>query len=78
MSYTAFGQNDPMAVKLWSKKLAAEANKSIDIDPLVGTGDDAVIQEKTETKKGNGDQVTFGLRMQLRGPGFSSSKQQYA
>ncbi|MGU3467587.1 N4-gp56 family major capsid protein [Methylobacterium sp. C33D] len=73
MSYTAFGQNDPMAVKLWSKKLAAEANKSIDIDPLVGTGDDAIIQEKTETKKGNGDQVTFGLRMQLRGPGFSSS-----
>ncbi|WP_457104344.1 N4-gp56 family major capsid protein [Methylobacterium sp. P5_C11] len=73
MSYTAFGQNDPMAVKLWSKKLAAEANKSIDIDPLVGTGDDAVIQEKTETKKGNGDQVTFGLRMQLRGPGCSSS-----
>lgn len=73
MSYTAFAQNDPMAVKLWSKKLAVEANKSIDIDPLIGTSDASVIQEKEETKKGNGDQVTFGLRMQLKGAGFSSS-----
>lgn len=73
MSYTAFAQNDPMAVKLWSKKLAVEANKSIDIDPLIGTSDASVIQEKEETKKGNGDQVTFGLRMQLKGSGFSSS-----
>ncbi|MGA4550578.1 N4-gp56 family major capsid protein [Methylorubrum aminovorans] len=73
MTYTAFAQNDPMAVKLWSKKLAVEANKSIDIDPLIGTSDASVIQEKEETKKGNGDQVTFGLRMQLKGAGFSSS-----
>jgi N4-gp56 family major capsid protein len=73
MTYTAFAQNDPMAVKLWSKKLAVEANKSIDIDPLIGKSDASVIQEKEETKKGNGDQVTFGLRMQLKGAGFSSS-----
>lgn len=73
MTYTAFAQNDPMAVKLWSKKLAVEANKSIDIDPLIGTSDASVIQEKEETKKGNGDQITFGLRMQLKGAGFSSS-----
>ena len=73
MSYTAYGVNDAMAIKLWSKKLAVEANKSIDIDPLIGQGDGAIIQEKTETKKGNGDQVTFGLRMQLKGVGFSSS-----
>ncbi|MGV7034850.1 N4-gp56 family major capsid protein [Methylobacterium symbioticum] len=71
--YTAYGANDAMAVKLWSKKLAVEANKSIDIDPLIGEGDGSVIQEKTEMKKGNGDQVTFGLRMQLKGSGFSSS-----
>lgn len=70
--YTAYGANDAMAVKLWSKKLAVEANKSIDIDPLIGEGDGSVIQEKTEMKKGNGDQVTFGLRMQLVGDGFSS------
>ena len=72
MSFTNFGIGDPMAQKLWSKKLAVEANKSIDIDPLVGTSDGSIIQEKTETKKGNGDQVTFGLRMQLKGDGFTS------
>ena len=70
--FTNFGIGDPMAQKLWSKKLAVEANKSIDIDPLVGTSDASIIQEKTETKKGNGDQVTFGLRMQLKGDGFTS------
>ncbi len=72
MSYTGFGIGDPMAVKTWSKKLGVEANKSIDIDPLVGQDDKAIIQEKTELKKGNGDQVTFGLRMQLKGDGFTS------
>lgn len=70
--YTGFGIGDPMAVKTWSKQLAVEANKSIDIDPLVGKDDKAIIQEKTELKKGNGDQVTFGLRMQLKGDGFTS------
>lgn len=73
MSYTGFGANDALAVKLWSKKLAVEANKSIDIDPLIGESDGSIIQEKTETKKGNGDKVTFGLRMQLKGDGFTSS-----
>lgn len=72
MSYTGFGIGDPMAVKTWSKKLAVEANKSIDIDPLVGKTDGSIIQEKTELKKGNGDTVTFGLRMQLKGDGFTS------
>ena len=70
--FTNFGIGDPMAQKLWSKKLAVEANKSIDIDPLIGESDQSVIQVKTETKKGNGDQITFGLRMQLVGDGFSS------
>ncbi|MDP4005072.1 N4-gp56 family major capsid protein [Methylobacterium sp. NEAU K] len=72
MSFTGFGIGDPMAVKTWSKKLAVEANKSIDIDPLVGKTDGSIIQEKTELKKGNGDTVTFGLRMQLHGDGFTS------
>lgn len=73
MSFTGYGINDALAVKLWSKKLATEANKSIDIDPLIGQSDASIIQEKTETSKGTGDKVTFGLRMQLQGDGFTSS-----
>ncbi|SFG65001.1 N4-gp56 family major capsid protein [Methylobacterium gossipiicola] len=73
MSVTTYGLNDALAVKLWSKKLATEATKALDIAPLFGEGDKSVIQVKTELKKGVGDKVTFGLRMQLSGNGFTSS-----
>ncbi|MGF3026517.1 N4-gp56 family major capsid protein [Methylobacterium aquaticum] len=73
MGTTAFGLNDALAVKLWSKKLAAEATKALDIAPLFGEGTGSVIQIKTETSKGPGDSITFGLRMQLSGNGFTSS-----
>ncbi|MDH2313337.1 N4-gp56 family major capsid protein [Methylobacterium brachiatum] len=73
MSFTSFGVNDPMAQKTWSKKLAVEANKALDVDPLIGEGDGSIIQKKTELSKGNGDKITFALRMQLNGDGFTSS-----
>ena len=72
MSVTSYGLNDALAVKLWSKKLATEATKALDIAPLFGEGDKSVIQVKTETQKGVGDKITFGLRMQLNGAGFTS------
>lgn len=73
MSYTSFGVNDALAVKLWSKKLAVEALKATEIAPLIGEDSNSIIQRKTETSKGAGDKVTFGLRMQLSGDGFSES-----
>lgn len=73
MGTTSYGVNDALAVKLWSKKLAVEANKATDIAPLFGESDNSVIQVKTETQKGTGDKITFGLRMQLNGDGFTSS-----
>ncbi len=41
--------------------------------PAVRESAKSVIQVKTETQKGTGDKVTFGLRMQLSGNGFTSS-----
>lgn len=73
MGITSYGLNDALAVKLWSKSLAAEATKALDIAPLFGESAGSIIQVKTETQKGVGDSVTFGLRMQLSGNGFSSS-----
>lgn len=73
MAITSFGVNDALAVKLWSKKLAVEALKATEIAPLIGEDSNSIIQRKTETSKGAGDQVTFGLRMQLSGDGFSES-----
>ena len=71
MADTSYGVNHPLAVKLWSKKLFHEALKSTMFGKFMGTGSDSLIQIKSETSKGAGDKVTFGLRMQLTGAGIS-------
>ena len=74
MATTSFGLNDALAVKLWSKMLDSEALKATDIAPLIGDDANSIIQRKTETSKGSGDKVTFGLRMQLSGDGFTENE----
>jgi hypothetical protein len=71
---TSFGVNDSFAVKLWSKSLDVEALKFTEIEPLIGEDAGAIIHRKTETSKGKGDQVTFGLRLQLTGDGFTENE----
>ena len=74
MSTTSYGVNDALAIKLWSKKLDHEALKYTDIGPLIGDDPDSVIHRKTETQKGPGDQVTYAIRMQLSGAGFTENQ----
>src|SRR5205085_3855509 len=74
MATTSFGVNDALAVKLWSKMLDAEALKATEIAPLIGDDANSIIQRKTETGKGAGDKVTFGLRLQLSGDGFTENE----
>lgn len=74
MATTSFPVNDALAVKLWSKTLDNEALKYTDIGPLIGDGPNAIIHRKSETSKGPGDQVTYGLRMQLSGAGFTENQ----
>lgn len=69
MAVSSWGVNDPLAVKLWSKKLAVEALKQTWASKFMGTDSSALIQIKDETQKSAGDKVTFGLRMQLTGGG---------
>lgn len=66
---TNYGVNHALAVKLWSKKLFQESLKSTFFGKFMGSGTDNLIQIKSETSKGAGDKVTFGLRMQLSGDG---------
>lgn len=73
MAITTFGLNDALTVKLWSKSLDNEVLKYTDIGPLIGDDANSVIQRKMETSKGAGDKVTFGLRLQLTGDGFSET-----
>lgn len=74
MSTTSYPVNDALAVKLWSKTLDHEALKYTDIARIIGDGPNAIIHRKTETSKGPGDQVTFGIRMQLNGDGFTENE----
>jgi len=74
MATTSFPVNDALAVKLWSKTLDNEALKYTDIGPLIGDSPNSIIHRKVETSKGPGDQVTYGLRMQLSGAGFTENQ----
>jgi len=74
MSYTSFGVNDAFAVKLWAKMLIVAERETLDIAPLMGNDDNSVIQMKTETTKGAGDRVTFGLRARLTGDGITETE----
>lgn len=69
MAVTSYGTNDPLAVKLWSKRLAVEVLKQTQASRFMGTSDDSLIHIKDETSKSAGDKITYGLRMQLSGLG---------
>lgn len=69
MATTSYGVNHPLAVKLWSRKLFHEMIGKSFVGKFTGTKDDSLIQMKTETQKGPGDKITFGLRNLLQGDG---------
>lgn len=69
MATTAYGTNNPLAVKLWSKMLSVEALKACWAYKFIGDDTSSMIQVKDETSKSAGDQITYGLRMQLTGNG---------
>lgn len=69
MAVTSYGTNDPLAVKLWSKRLAVEVLKTTWSSRFMGTSTSSIIQIKDETQKSAGDKITYGLRMQLNAPG---------
>jgi len=71
MAASSWGVNDALAVKLWSKKLFSEALKQTEMSKFMSEGSDSMIQVLNDTKKGAGDKITFGLRMQLSGAGIA-------
>lgn len=70
MAATNYGVNDPLAVKLWSKKLSVEVLKETWIMNFAGPSSDSMVQIKDETQKSAGDKITYGLRMQLTAAGI--------
>lgn len=70
MATTAYGVNNPLAVKLWAKKLFHEVTGEGFMKAVVGEGTDSLVQLKTETQKDAGDRIRVGLRMLLTGAGI--------
>ena len=69
MAVTSYGVNDPLAVKVWSKRLSVEVLKNTWAARFMGVSSANVIQIKDELQKSTGDKITYGLRMQLTGTG---------
>jgi len=67
MALTEFGVNHALAVKRWSTSLAVEAEKKSYFKKFIGS----IIERKTDLEKKAGDQITYGLRMKLRGAGVT-------
>lgn len=70
MAVSSWGVNDALAVKTWSRKLFHEALKQTTMSKYMGEGSNSMIQVMNEVKKGPGDKITYGLRMQLSGAGI--------
>lgn len=74
MATTTYGRSDALTVNLWAKKLEAEVLKETFATRFMGSTSASLIHKKTETSKGDGDKVTFGLRMLLTGDGVTESQ----
>lgn len=70
MAKTEFGVNHSLTVKLWSKKLAAEAIRKTWMGKFIGEDESSLIMEKVELRKDAGDKITCGLVVQLQGDGI--------
>lgn len=64
---TRFETNDALTRKKWAKELYRVILPAVEFNTLIGTGDTAIIQMKNELAKGEGDQITFGIRLPLEG-----------
>lgn len=72
MATSQYGTNNPLTVKIWAKKLFAEALKMTRFGQFKGADNatDALVSTRTELAKAKGDKITIGLRMQLTAPGI--------
>lgn len=76
MATHSIGVNDALAVKLWSNRMDVEALKETTAYEFMGTGSGSLCQIMTDTMKGAGDQVRWGIRMLATGEGTSENETQ--
>lgn len=59
--------DNPLTRKRWAKDLFRVILPQVEYSDVVGTGPDSIIQSRTELGKGEGDKITFGIVLPLRG-----------
>lgn len=71
MAATQFLTGNALTVKAWAKKLYVQAIYDTYASRFMGSSASSLIQVRDEVRKGPGDKVTVGLRMQLSGTGIA-------
>ena len=66
---TQFATNDALTRKKWAKDLFAIILPAVEYSYLVGKDSNSIVQMRTELGKGEGDKITFGIRLPLTGAG---------
>jgi N4-gp56 family major capsid protein len=69
-----FLTNDGSTRKKWAKELYRAILKAVEFNDLVGTGPNSIVQLKTDLGKGEGDTITFTIRLPLSGEGVVGNK----
>ena len=69
MAETRFASNDNLTRKKWARDLFKIILPAVEFNDLVGKGSGSVVQMRTELGKGEGDTITFGIRLPLTGEG---------
>jgi N4-gp56 family major capsid protein len=75
MARTTILPSDPNKRKAWAAKVAQDSIKEQYFSRMIGEeGSDAVVIKKTDTEKGDGDEVTTALVARLRGDPITEGK----
>jgi N4-gp56 family major capsid protein len=67
---TRFASNDALTRKKWARDLFSILLKGIEFNDLIGTSNQSIVQLKKDLGKGEGDEITFGIRLPLVGEGI--------
>lgn len=66
---TQFTTSNNLTRKRWARDLFKIILPQVEFNELIGTSADSIVQMRTELGKGEGDQITFGIRLPLGGEG---------
>lgn len=72
MSKTFFATNDDLTIKAWHEQLFREIMMESFFSKFMDSKGTSIVHVANELAKGEGDEVTFGIRLKLQGDGQES------